>query len=145
MNGLPDGELTDQVIVPLPLVGIPTPSPPRITQPPGKLFQKPKAGVRAVVFPARGWVPVGVNTAISAVSEKSFVSCSKKRGVNEISPNPEWLFVVVVARIVGVDDRQAGDGIVPDMKGTLMISSRRRFSGARACRNRGRRCPSGPG
>ena len=60
-QGLTDGELADQVI-PTAISGISTPRPPRITQPPAKLFQKPTAGVRAVVFPARGWLPVGVNT-----------------------------------------------------------------------------------
>ena len=104
---------------PLPFIGIPRPSPPRTTQPPAKLFQKPKAGTRVVVFPASGWVPVGVTTAISAVSEKSFVSCSKKRGVNEMSPNPEWLFVVVAVGLFGFDDRQAADGIVADDEGDV--------------------------
>ena len=65
-----------------------TPSPPRITKPSAKLFQKPKAGVTAV-FPAMGWVPVGVSTDTSAVREKSLVSCTKKRGVIEMSPKPE--------------------------------------------------------
>lgn len=74
---------------PLPFIGIARPSPPRITQPPAKLFQTPKAGTRVVVFPARGWLPVGVTTATSVVNEKSFVSCTKKRGVNETSPKPE--------------------------------------------------------
>ena len=87
---------------PLPFIGIARPSPPRTTQPPAKLFQKPKAGVRMVVFPASGWVPVGVTTASSPVKEKSFVSCSKKRGVNEISPNPEWLFVVAAVGLFGL-------------------------------------------
>ena len=54
-QGLTDGELADQDSSPLPLVGIETPSPPRITQPPAKLFQKPTAGVRER-FPRKGLV-----------------------------------------------------------------------------------------
>ena len=78
-------------VSPLPFIGITWPTPPRTTQPPAKLFQNPKFGTRVVAFPARGWLPVGISTAISEVSEKSFVSCSKTRGVNETSPNHEWL------------------------------------------------------
>src|SRR5208337_1336983 len=118
---------------PLPFIGIPRPSPPRITQPPAGLFQKPKAGTRVVVFPARGWVPVGVTTAISVVSEKSFVSCSKKRGVNDISPNPLWLVVVAVA--LGLFGSRMGKPVLALFlitKGTLMISSRRRLSGVKS-------------
>ena len=70
-QGLTDGELADQSVIPT-AIGRDRSHrvPPRITQPPAKLFQKPTAGVRAV-FPARGWLPVGITTATSAVSEKS--------------------------------------------------------------------------
>ena len=104
---------------PLPFIGIARPSPPRTTQPPAKLFQKPTAGIRVVVFPARGWVPVGVTTASSAVSEKSFVSCSKTRGVNDMSPNPVWLCRRRRRRLVRVDDGQAGDGVVAEHEGDV--------------------------
>ena len=116
---------------PLPLVGIARPSPPRITQPPAKLFQKPTAGVRTVVFPARGWVPVGVTTASSPVSEKSFVSCSKTRGVNDMSPNPVWLCDVVAAGRFGSMMGKPVTALLRSTKGTLMIRSRRRLSGAK--------------
>src|SRR5271157_4416338 len=78
---------------PPPPSGIRSPIPPRITQRPAKLFQKLTFGIRAVL-PSSGWLPVGTSTAISDVSEKSFVSYSKTRGVNDISPNVVWLLNV---------------------------------------------------
>ena len=77
-------------------------------------------------------MPVGVNTESSAVSEKSFVSCSKTRGVNEISPNPEWLFGVGVVGLFGSRMGKPVTALLRTTKGTLMISSRRRLSGVKS-------------
>ena len=71
------------------------------------------------MFPARGWLPVGVTTASSAVSEKSFVSCSKTRGVNEISPNAEWLFDVGVVGTVRVEMGKPLTALLRSTKGML--------------------------
>src|SRR5579864_5471525 len=119
-----------RVLRPLPWVAIKSPSPPRIAHPPAKLFQKPMAGVRAA-FPARGWVPVGVKTESSAVSEKSFVSWSKKRGVNDISPNPEWLFDVDTVRRFGSTIGKPLAALLRIKNGTFVMRSRRRLNGVK--------------
>src|SRR5512135_1802868 len=98
-----------------------------MTQRPAKLFQKATAGVRAV-FPAMGWLPVGTSTAISAVSEKSFVSCRRARGVKERSPNVDWLLNVGVVTPVGLMMGNPLAALFRTVKGTLMIRSRRRLS-----------------
>src|SRR5208337_3156204 len=107
------------------------PSPPRITKRPAKLFQNPMAGVKAL-FPARGWVPVGVNTESSDVSEKSFVSCSKTRGVNDMSPKPEKLFGVGVIGLFGSMMGKPVTALFRTTNGMFMISSRRRLNGAKS-------------
>src|SRR6187200_234127 len=71
---------------PLPSVGTYSPIPPRITQPPAMLYQNASVGVTAVL-PASGCPPVGVTTVKSNVIDKSCVSWSKTRGVNDTSPN----------------------------------------------------------
>src|SRR5271157_2012616 len=109
-----------RVSLPPPWRGIKRPSPPRITKRPAKLFQKPMAGVRAL-FPARGSLPVGVNTESSDVSEKSFVSCSKTRGVNDMSPNPEWLCDVGVTGLFGSMTGKPVTALLRTTKGMLMI------------------------
>jgi hypothetical protein len=96
------------------------------------LFQKLTAGVSLVVFPARGWVPVGVETASSAVSEKSCVSCSKTRGVNEMSPKPVWLCLVVTACPDGWMMGKPVSTLLLSTKGMFVMSSSRRFSGVKS-------------
>ena len=76
-------------------------------------------------------MPVGISAATSAVSDKSFVSCSKTRGVNEISPNVVWSFVV---GIVSPDGEMMGsplEALLRSTKGMFVVRSRRRLSGVK--------------
>jgi len=82
-QGVTDGELTDQRITSTTAERDQVADTARITQRPTRLFQKLMFGTGAVL-PSSGGLPVETRTAISNVSEKSFVSCSKTRSVNDI-------------------------------------------------------------
>src|SRR3982751_4334613 len=115
-------------LAPLPSVVTKSPTPPRTTHPPARLYQNASVGVTAVL-PASGCPPVGVRIVKSKVTEKSCVSCSKTRGVNETSPNVVWLRVAVVEFPSGSMVGNPPDTLLRIVKGILVINIRRRLNG----------------
>ena len=65
------------------------------------------------------------------MSEKSFVSCSNTRGVNDMSPNPVWLCDVDAPGRFGSMMGKPVTALLRSTKGTLMIRSRRRLNGVK--------------
>jgi hypothetical protein len=92
-QGATEGELVDQSVMPTAAerdqVTERTPHHPTARE----IVPEGDGGIR-VVFPAKGWLPVGTVTASSDESEKSCVSSSRTRGVNVRSPNVVWFLVV---------------------------------------------------
>jgi hypothetical protein len=74
-------------------------------------------------------LPVGVTTAISAVSEKSCVSWSKTRGVNDMSPNVVRLCDVLAVTPDGLMMGNPLEALLATTKGIFVINCRRRLNG----------------